>query len=221
MEQFSLHFETATSDYTLGELALLTPDDIFLRADETLLLRLAEDRRVERKPATIHGEELGQYFSMWANTSGGGIIVLGQKDKKQGTGFYGCAALNDDGLNNAEKRGAFHCPQAVFRSKRVMVTNDRGEVDFVLVFQVDYHERRVVRTVSGKAYARISDDKITLTDEQIRLLEIEKGQIELEQEPVRLEYPADFNLDLVRQYVENLSLEKGLSAKHTDVQILS
>ncbi|MCH7548713.1 MAG: hypothetical protein IH969_04095, partial [Candidatus Krumholzibacteriota bacterium] len=59
--------------------AILTPDEIFRRLDSDLVLRLSEDRRVERKPASFQGEPLGQYISMWANTapSGGIVILLG------------------------------------------------------------------------------------------------------------------------------------------------
>lgn len=221
MEQYTLKFSALSSDYTKAELALLSPEDIYERADETLLLRLEEDRRIERKPATIHAEELGQYFSMWANTSGGGLIVLGQKDKKHGGGFYGCSSLDDDALNGAEKKGHFHCPDANFKSKRVQVSNEHGAIDFIILLHIDYHERRVVRTTSGKAYARVGDEKITLNQEQIHQLEVEKGQIDLEQEPAKLEYPADFRLDLIQQYVENLIEEKGLTSSHSYVQILS
>src|SRR6202007_3234400 len=96
-----------------------------------------------------------------------------------------------------------------------------GVLDFVIVIFVEYHDRRVVRTTSGKAYARMADEKVTLNDDQIRPLEVEKGQIDLEQEPVSLDYPSDFNADLIRQYVDNLISDKGLTANHTDEQIMS
>src|ERR1035437_6676366 len=119
MEQFVLNFEP--KNYSKAELALLSVEDIFSIADEEMLLRLGEDRRVEHKPVTIHGGELGEYFSMWANTSGGGLIVLGQRDKKVGVGFYGCSCVTGDALNEAEKRGIYHCPDATVRSRRVPV----------------------------------------------------------------------------------------------------
>jgi ATP-dependent DNA helicase RecG len=213
MEQYSFNFETSTSDYTRAELALLSPEDIFARADEILL--------IERKAPGIHDEELGQYFSMWANTPNGGLVVLGQRDKKAGNGFDGCSLLTPEALNNIEKRGYFHCPEARAHTKRVPVKNDEGLTDFVVVFYVEYHERRVVKTVAGKAYARRGDDKITLDADQIRELEAEKGQIDLELEPVNLEFPQDFRMDLIRLHVDNLVQEKGLSDGHPDTQILS
>jgi hypothetical protein len=37
MEQYTLDFSALSSDYTRAELALLSPEDIYARADETLL----------------------------------------------------------------------------------------------------------------------------------------------------------------------------------------
>jgi ATP-dependent DNA helicase RecG len=88
VEQLVLEFQRLTASYTAAELALLTPQDIYECADAEMLQRLKEDRRIERKPAGIHGGELGEYFSMWANTvPDGGLMVLGQED--DGT-FSGC-----------------------------------------------------------------------------------------------------------------------------------
>ena len=72
---------TATGQLTISfpkHSALLSPDEIYELVDQDLLGRLKEDRRLERKPAGIHGKELGDYFSMWANTvPDGGLLVVG------------------------------------------------------------------------------------------------------------------------------------------------
>jgi ATP-dependent DNA helicase RecG len=87
MEQIPLIFETDGSQYTDAELALLTPDDIWAIVDQSLLERLKEDPRIERK-RSIHGGELGEYYSMWANTTPfGGIMVIGQENKGAFAGF--------------------------------------------------------------------------------------------------------------------------------------
>src|SRR5882672_213126 len=184
MKQLDLFSDLPSSAYTLAELQLLTADEIYQRADSELIFRLKEDRRLERKPAGTHGGELGEYFSMWANTIPyGGLMVLGQQDKGA---FSGCLKLSQEGINEQEKAGSFHCPEARFHSRRVAVQLSDGTNDFVLLIRVPYDEKRVVRDVRGHAYARLADTKKELTEIEIRELEIAKGQVDLEQEPVNL-----------------------------------
>jgi hypothetical protein len=81
-EQLSLIFKR--------ELPVLSPDDIYQNANQDLLAKLDEDRRIERKPANTHGRKLGEYFSMWANTAPeGGLLVLGMENDGL---FTGCSA---------------------------------------------------------------------------------------------------------------------------------
>ena len=82
-------------------LQLMSVEEIYERASQHLLDKLKEDRRLERKTAGIHPESLGPYFSMWANTSpDGGILVIGQEDDGR---FTGCAKLDNNQLNRLEK----------------------------------------------------------------------------------------------------------------------
>lgn len=69
--------------------ALMSVDEIYQRATTELLMKLQEDRRIERKPAGIHAEHLGSiYFPMWANTPEGGLIVVGiEGDGRSPGGF--------------------------------------------------------------------------------------------------------------------------------------
>jgi ATP-dependent DNA helicase RecG len=218
VEQLSL-FDQPIGSYSRVEMSLLTPSDIYAVADETLLSTLKEDRRIERKRATIHGGELGEYFSMWANTPGdGGLIVLGQEN---GGLFSGCSNLSQEKLNDLEKAGHFHCPNASYESKRIPVTLPDGTPDFVVLVRVYYNSRSVIRDVRGKAYGRVADSKEQLTDEQIKELQHAKGEIDLEQEPVNLVYPDDFDSALIRQYVDGVIREKDLTKPHSDVDILA
>ncbi len=80
-----------TFDFPDPVLALLTVNEIFETADQSLLTRLREDRRLERKPAAYPSRSLGDYFSMFANTKpDGGVIVMGQEDNGN---FSGCSRL--------------------------------------------------------------------------------------------------------------------------------
>jgi ATP-dependent DNA helicase RecG len=215
-EQLSFVF-TAVS-FKKEELALLTPEDIYANADAELLTELKEDRRLERKPASIHGAELGTYYCMWANTIGGGLMVLGQEDKGE---FSGVLRLSQGDINSIEKAGEAHCPDAYIQHRRVPVTLPNGDLDYVLLVYVHYHEKRVVRDVRGKVYRRSGDSREEVKNpEKIRAMEIEKGQIDLELEPVDLKFPDDFNLALVRSYLDGVVRLKRIETSHTEQEIL-
>src|SRR5205823_6602382 len=90
-------------------LPLLTPDEIFANAGQSLLSRLHEDRRVEYK-SRIDPRRLGDYFSMWSNTSpAGGLIVIGIANDGA---VSGCASLSPHQLNEIEKSAKNYCPDS-------------------------------------------------------------------------------------------------------------
>jgi ATP-dependent DNA helicase RecG len=78
----------------------------------------------------------------------------------------------------------------------------------------------VVRTNSGAAYWRIGDRKKRLTEDEIRELQIDKGEIDFELEPCGLDYPDEFNLDLIRAFADQFARVRGLSS-HTEQEILA
>jgi ATP-dependent DNA helicase RecG len=210
MEQLSLSFDE--------KLVLLGVDEIYQGADQSLLTLLKEDRRLERKPAGTHGRALGEYFSMWANTvPEGGIIVVGQENDGRLTG---CQRLSQDELNHLEKACRIYCPDARSDSKRVRVIDVDGHENFVLLFRVQYREDRVVKDVSGDAFSRVADDKCKLSPDEIRELQIDKGQIDLEQEPVDLKFPDDFRMDLIRTFSDGVRSARKLTQEHGDAEIL-
>lgn len=51
-------------------------------------------------------------------------------------------------------------------------------------------------------------------------MEIEKGQVDLEQEPAALHFPTDFKTHLIRQFVAGVKTVKRLEKDHTDEEIL-
>jgi ATP-dependent DNA helicase RecG len=197
---------------------LLSPDDIFQNADATLLSILREDRKIARKPARTHGRVIGEYHSMWANTAPeGGITALGIEN--DGT-FTGCAMLSNSELNDREKAGHSYCPDSRSDSKRIPVINSLGQADFVLLLRTYYREDKVVCDVTGNAYTRVGDEKHRLRDDEIQELKIDKGQVDLEQEPVSMEYPDDFRTDLIAQFIAGVQRIRRLTQLHSDEEIL-
>jgi ATP-dependent DNA helicase RecG len=206
----SIQLELEFPQPTLG--ALLTVEEIFDRADQTLLESLREDRRLERKTGAIHAEPLGEYVCMWANTHGGGLIALGVAD--DGT-MLGCNSLSQDQLNRLEKCQD-HCPEAHCVTRRVAVQLPDGRADFVLLVRVDYRTNRVVKTVKGDVFARRGDEKRKLKPEEVRQLQIDKGEIDFEQEPCSLVYPDDFDRDAIQQFAQNVRAMCGIETELDD-----
>lgn len=198
--------------------ALLSPDEIYDLADQTLLTLLHEDRRLERKPAGVHGKELGEYVSMWANTvPEGGIIVIGMENDGQ---FSGCHRLDSAHLNTLEKTSYTYAPDARVDIKRVAVTANDGTSSYVLIFRVRYRQDKVVRTVSKKAYIRRGDEKHELTEAEIHELEIDRHEVDIEKESVTLKFPDDFDGDLVHHFVDGVKKIHQPLQQYRDAEVL-
>ncbi len=150
---------------------------------------------------------------MWANTApDGGLVVIGMED---GGGVGGCSKLSQKELNRLEKTGMEYCPDARFDSKRV----EAGANDYLLIFRVFYKPDKVVKTVSGDAFIRYGDSKKKLNDEEVRELQIDKGQVEFELEPSGLTYPRDFDGQLMHEFCERFRKMRALGS-HNDTDIL-
>lgn len=191
---------------------LMGPEEIYAGATESLLHALREDRRIERKPPGIEPRALGDYFSMWANTlPDGGLLVVGQEDKGA---FSGCSRLSQGSINDLDRTGDIHCPDARFTCKRVPVINTRGEQDFVMLFRIYYREDKVVETPRGEAFIRRGESKRKLLPEEVRELQVDKRQIDYELEGSNYHYPTDFDLDLVRQFTQSFLKSRDLAPNH-------
>lgn len=197
---------------------LLSPDEIFERADAELLVRLGEDRRIERKPSSYSGSSFGEYVSMWANTSpDGGLLVSGMED---GGGFEGCMRLSQSALNNLEKAAHNFCPDARTSSKRVAVANKNGQPDFVLLTRVKYHPDVVVKTCAGEAFVRKGDSKYKLSPDEVRELQADKGEVSFEQQDSGIPYPEGFDSNAVSQFVARVRKARELSDALTEAEVL-
>ena len=200
------------------QLQLLSVDEIYQVATQELLEKIREDRRLERKPSGIHARSLGDYFSIYANTApDGGLIVIGIENDGA---FSGCSKLSQDQLNNLERTGDVFCPDARYDIKRIQAIRNDGVEDFIILFRVFYRTDKLVRTVGGDAFVRVGESKKKLSSEEAREMEIDKGQVDLEQEPCGLSYPNDFDMDLVRQFSTFYKANRGISEEITTEEIL-
>jgi len=206
--------------YRVRDPRLLSPQEIFDNAAQALLEAITEDPRFERKPAAIHADALATYLSMFANTKpDGGVIAVGMGDDGIATG---CLATSTSHLNDIERAGDIHCPQAKCESKRVPVRLVSGEEDFVLLVRVYYDKNHVVKTVKDHAFARRGESRKKLDADEVRELQLEKGEVPLELERVpTVSYPQEFDMDLVAQYAAAYRKNRNLDDGHTAEDILA
>lgn len=211
MEQLSLRFDIP--------LALVSPDELYQNA-ETFLDLLKEDRRFERKSPRTSPRSLGEYFSMWANTvPDGGLIAVGIED---GGRVAGCSSLSQAELNEREQAGRIYCPDARYESKLIPITNSDGKSDFLLLIRVQYRPDKVVYDSQGHAWTRIGDQKHELSKDQCREIEIDKGQVDFEQEEIPdVLYPEAFDGTRIALFAESFRKSRGLSYEQTVEQILA
>jgi len=214
--KFDFSFAESPRQQLVG---MLTPDDIYANAAD-LLVKLKEDRRIERKAPGMHADAMGDYFGMWANTSPhGGLIAFGMAD---GGEVVGCESLDTNVINRAENSGYDYAPGVQYECKRVPMVRPDGKADWVLLFRVAYHPTRVIETTKHKVFVRRGDRKIELkSDEERRQLRIDKGEIQFELEPCGLKYPGDFDLGLVTQFTTNVRKIRGIDDTYPDLKILT
>jgi ATP-dependent DNA helicase RecG len=218
-DQTSFVFEKPTASKK-PIINLLTPKEIFDTCDESFFRMFHEDSRVEKKPPKIHLRELSEYFSMWANTQpNGGIIVVGiNKDKT----FEGCSLLSPNQLNELERTADTFCIDAFYKIKRIPIKRDKDNSDdFIIVFYIEYNISKVVHTTNGRVFYRAGDSKKEAKGETLRHLRAEKGEIHFETEICKLQYPQDFDIKIIDEFVEAVRSGRKWDESHSREHILS
>jgi len=196
----------------------MSVDELFEKMSAEIAVDASENERIERKTARIQSKSLGEYICMWANTApDGGIILLGVEDKGE---LSGCGKVEVKHLNDLQRAGDVYCPDARYSCRQVTVTNAKGAEDYILMMRVHYREDRLVETTSGQAFIRRGDSKRELDDAQKREIQIGKGQLNLESQPSSLAYPDDFNMPLVRDFVDRVRKEREIPTEHTLEEVL-
>ena len=155
---------------------------------------------------------------MWANTApAGGLIAIGIEDKGA---ISGCHRLSQDQINSIEKAPFVYCSDARTQCKRIAVTAIDGTPSFIILLRVFYRDDKVVLDSANHAYLRIGDEKHLLGVDEIRELQIDKGQLDFEQEPSTLSFPDDFDPVLLGRFFDGLRRIRKPLQIHTDVELL-
>lgn len=199
-------------------LRMLSPDEIFERADEIMLPNLKENNRIERKPVGIHSKELGEYISMWANTKpAGGIVAIGVANNGE---LLGCAKEDEKHINELKRGGAIHCPDALTEVREVPFFHENGDPDYVMLLRVPFNGRRLIRNTSGKAYWRQGESKFEIPIELAQDIESDLGVRPFEQEPCQLSYPDDFDIPLIADWASKVKPNRRWDLATSNEQVL-
>ncbi len=214
MEQMGFAFQYPNRDSARH----MSVDEIYDRMKQSVAVDIDENDKIERKSARYAPKDLGIYFSMWANTPPfGGVIVIGVENDGKVSGIN---HVSPNHVSELQRAGDVYCPDARYQCKTVPVVNQNGEPDSIIVFRVLYREDKVVETISGKAFSRRGSSKRELSQDEKRELQIAKGQLEIEREPVSLIYPQDFDQSLIKAFVDSVRASRGMSETHSTEDIL-
>jgi ATP-dependent DNA helicase RecG len=201
------------------EIKLMTADDLYSDIGKISVIDMQESPRVECKVVGIQARALGEYFSVFANTPpDGGIILVGVTDDGA---IEGCKRTSTSHLNELERAGDIYCPDTRYGTRRIKVTNQKGEPDIIVALRVHYRTDKLVETTDGTAWIRRGSSKKKLTDDlEKRELRDSKGQVDVELEPVALQFPDDFKMDLVRQFFEAVRQQRRMPPSMSTEEVL-
>lgn len=212
--QYSLPLQAPTE----RPMQLLAPHEAFARANAALIDRFIENSSVEKKSGRIKGQILAEYFSMWANTSPeGGLMLVGVEDDGTKTGLL---SLSDRQIADIELAGPNLCPDARFEQKRIKIINNKEQEDFVILFYVKFSQNRVVETHKRRAFIRRGDEKHELLDLEKMELRIDRGEIDFEDQFCGLEYPKEFRLTEIRDFADSIRESMVTGTPRTDEEVL-
>ena len=103
-----------------------------------------------------------------------------------------------------ERTGVVCCPDARYDTRHEHIINIFGKPDHVLLIRVQYHEKKVVKTTTRTAFNRRGGSKRTLSDDEVRELQVEKGEVSWEREPSTLEYPSEFDEKAIKRFADTV-----------------
>lgn len=89
-----------------------------------------------------------------------------------------------------------------------------------MLFRVKHRHDKVVVTSAGEAFTRIGWSKHKLSSDEVRELQIDRKQLDLEMEPSLLDYPDDFDLGLIEDFATRVRETRDLETDHTNEDIL-
>lgn len=169
----------------------------------------------DRKRGKIKPLDLANTIAAFANANGG-VVAVGITDdgKYEGLNIYG-----EDVINNIQKCVVnFLSPLPLYKTEIINIKNDKGINDIIILFHILPATNYIIRNVKDEVYLRQGDSSVKLNSNQIRSLEYDKNQRNLENEILYESGVEDIDEETLRYYkflinADDLSNEKVLIAK--------
>ena len=211
-EQYLLPFDDVIEPVELP--ALWTPRDIWVRLTQRNLRFFAEGRRLDFKLARkVDFEDLAIWYSMFSNTTDGGVLVFGANSEGVP---HGCLELSEPVLNRIENFHLQHCPQSKPEFKRFPVVIDNKQ-NFCLAIFLPY-VGKLVETNKEEAWIRYGDTRHRMGDEEKRDFRSTREQHAFESDATPLHYPQDFDMRIVQDFCDKFrQRESHLQWSNEDV----
>jgi ATP-dependent DNA helicase RecG len=160
------------------------------------LLALGEDQWFDRKSSRVSAQDLANSMIGFANAEGGIIVVGLWGGKIEGTDRF---ANRMPGWQQASLD--FTRPAAPCRTRPVECPNDKGQLDHLLVVEIETSEK-VHANQKDEVFLRVGDKNRRLTFSQRQELLYDKGQATFESTPVDGVERSDLDEELLRSYAD-------------------
>jgi ATP-dependent DNA helicase RecG len=192
--------------------SLWTPRDIWIKfTDQHVPTFSQEDDRIEYKIPTISLDELAKYFSMFSNTTEGGVILIGV-DKHNA--IVGCDSVGTAKINEIRKLHLIRCPLAKPECRNI-ATSIKGLSDFLVAIYLPF-VGKLVETNKRKAFIRYGDSIHEMSDEEKHDFRSSRHELSFEQETCGLKYPKDFDEEIIQEYCQKFKDAEHLEDRDDD-----
>ncbi len=163
-----------------------------------------ENQFFERKSAKIKPDDIVRHLVAFANASGG-TLVIGIENDGRITGFQKKDAHQIEEFKTVAVKRLVETPIAI-QASEIVVTNEMGENDIVLVLEVSPSYGKVIQSFDHNVYLRQADETIELNYEQRTQLLYDKGQRYFEDEVVERSSLDDVDEKVINLYREHMGL---------------
>ncbi len=166
-----------------------------------------EDKSFDRKSARKEPKEMLRHLIGFANADGG-LLVVGIEDDGEITGFnYPKAHQPEEFIHALYNLQKMPIPVT---HHLLDVTNNKGQPDHILVFDVCASYNQVMISHDGRVFLRSKDETLELNFEQRLQLEYEKGQRAFEERSIETADFDDLDMALLEQYRLKLNTDRTI-----------